>query len=517
MIEARTCRNLIYMEFDNSARENWFDLRAKKFLHNIDTFYYTVKLSNDFTKNTEDKAALNVRKYFDNIIDRTSFDACIPLNIPGADMQLNIRPFHYAGFYNINIQCPELFDIFIADTVPPGENGESVTSEIIVQLRSYFLWQYGATKAFEYSYEAVKLICSYFSLNITEVKENRIDYCWHSNYIQNPEKYFRIDNFAKMQVSRYKRIHYEYAFKPDDEYENDYISLGKRSDKCFVRIYLKSKEVIEKGYKPWFFKEWLFNGLINRYDYYVYEEAFKKQSWKYVDVARLKFYLEYGTDDIQRQLCSAIVSGEVKKSDEYILKLADRLTPRVTLITNIEYQTTRRMTKSYNLKLTKDNEDKEECRRIYDYLDNRYLITEYLTHSTLRLVKASGDGNKSRADYTDFWKALRSCRMVDVKKSPKDLKLTRDYTRNMNKGVVKKRLMNATITYTLYEKGINRDSVLDDCIHVLTRLNDNDIYDMQRIKDKRIMLLNNMLLKEQLDNIPQKRFSILNNETGEIT
>lgn len=107
--------------------------------------------------------------------------------------------------------------------------------------------------------------------------------------------------------------------------------------------------------------------------------------------------------------------------------------------------------------------------------------------------------------------------MVDVKKSPKDLKLTRDYTRNMNKEVVKKRLMNATITYTLYEKGINRDSVLDDCIHVLTRLNDNDIYDMQRIKDKRIMLLNNMLLKEQLDNIPQKRFSILNNETGEIT
>lgn len=517
MIELRNQNNLIYSEFDESNRENWFDLRSKKFLHNIDTFYYSVKLANDFTRTTYDTAVLNVRKFFNGAIDRTQFDACVPLQLPNIDIQLNIRPFHFAGFYNINIQCPELFDIFIADTVPPGENGESVTSEIIVQLRSYLLWQYGATKAFEYSYGAVKAICDFFNLTIVEVKENRVDYCWHSNYIQNPEKYFRIDNFAKMQVSRYKRIHYEYAFKPNDEYENDYIALGKRSDKCFVRIYLKSKEVVEKGYKPWFFKEWLLNGLINRYDYYVYELAYKKHSWKYVDVARLQFYQEYGMDHTQRNLCAAIISGELKKSDEYIMELADKLTPRVTLITNVEYQTTRRMTKSYELRLTKDNEDKAECRRIYDYLDNRYLITEYLTHCTLRLVKPDGDTNKSRADYTDFWKSLRSCRMVDVKKSPKDLKLTRDYTRKMNKDIVKKRLINATVTYSLYEKGINNDTVLQDCIHVLTRMNDNDIHELRRIKDKRIKTLNQMLYIGQLDNIPEQRYTIIDNDTGEIT
>lgn len=73
-----------------------------------------------------------------------------------------------------------------------------------------------------------------------------------------------------MQVSRYKRINYQYQFKPNNEYENDYISLGKRNDKCFVRMYLKTKEVIEQGYKPWFINEWYYNQLISRYDYYVY-------------------------------------------------------------------------------------------------------------------------------------------------------------------------------------------------------------------------------------------------------
>ena len=177
MIDSRVKNNLIFNELSADEQLNWFDMKEKKFLHNIDTFYYSVKLVNDFTRDSVDKSCLALRDYFNQAIDRTSFDTVVPFNIPGLDMQLNIRPFHFAGFYNINIECPELFDIFIADTVPPGkDNSESVTSEIIVQLRSYLLWQYGATKALEYSYEAVRAICEYFNLWISEVKENRIDW-----------------------------------------------------------------------------------------------------------------------------------------------------------------------------------------------------------------------------------------------------------------------------------------------------------------------------------------------------
>ena len=518
MLDVRVKNNLIYQELSEDDRLNFFDLKEKKFLHNIDTFYYSVKLVNDFTADSQDKYCLELRKFFDQRIDRTAYNAVVPLSLPGVNAQLNLRTSHYAGFYNINIECPELFDIFIADTVPPGkEDTESVTSEIIVQLRSCLLWQYGATKAYEFSYSVVKQLCNYFHLWIKEVKENRVDYCWHSNYLQNPEKFFRIDNFAKMQVSRYKRIRYEYAFRPNDEYENDYISLGKRSDKCFVRIYLKSKEVVEQGYKSWFLKEWLFNGLINRFDFYVYEKAYLKQSWKYVDMARLAFYAEYGSDKDLKTQCAAIVAGTETHGDDYIARLADELTPRVTLITNVEFQTMRKMSKSFELKLTRDNEDKGVERRIYDYLDNRAMITEYLTRSTLRLVESSGDINKSRRDYCAFWQALRSCKMVDVKKTPKELKLTRDYSRQMNKDIVKKRMINSAITYGIYDKGINNDDVLQDAADILLMLNDNDIYELKRQKEKKIKQFNNDIYKLPLPGKQRNRnISIIDNDTGEI-
>lgn len=511
--------SLIYSELNKEELNNWFEMKHKKFLHNIDTFYYSVKLDNDFTRLSSDVGCLQLRTFFNNIINPEDFGSIVPLSIfPDLDMQLNVRPFSFAGFYNICVECPELFDIFIAPIVPPGKEGqESVTSEIIVQIRSYLLWTYGATKAFEYSFQAVEAICNYFNLTIREVKENRADYCWHTNYIQNPESYFRIDKFAKMQVSRYKRIHYEYAFKSGDEYENDYISLGKRSDKCFVRIYLKSKEVVEKGYKPWFLREWLFNGLINRYDFFVYEETYKKQNWKYLDIARLDFYSQYGSNEEMVSLCKKIVLEEESHSDEYIHKLADELTPRVTLIVNIEYQTTRRMSKSFELKPLRDNASKGPAARIYDYIDNHALITEYLTHCTLRLVKPGADTNNSRAEYTDFWKSLRAVRMIDVKKAPKELKLTRDYTRNINKEIVKKRALSSTITYSLYLNGINDNSVIEDFSQILTMLNDNDIHTMKHIKSKRIKQLNQILISDSLANSPPERqYLLVNKSTGEI-
>lgn len=517
MILERQKNNLIYNELSADERVNWFDLKDKKFLHNIDTFYYSIKLVNDFTVDSTDINCLKLRKFFSENIDRKAYNSSVPLYLPGVDAQLNLRTSHYAFFYNINIECPELFDIFIADTVPSGkDDSESVTSEIIVQLRSTLLWEYGCTKAYEYSYEVVKQICDYFNLEIAEVKENRVDYCWHSNYLQNPEKFFRVDNMVKMRVSTYKRIRYEYAFRPNDEYENDYISMGKRGDKCFLRIYLKSKEVVEKGYKGWFLKEWLLNGLISRYDFYVYEAAYLKRSWKYIDMARLDFYAQYGSDQEMREKCAAIVNGSETHGDDYIAKLADELTPRVTLITNVEFQTMRKMSKSFELKFLKDNEDKGVERRIYDYLDNRHMITEYLTHSTFRLVEPEGDINKSRRDYCAFWKALRSCRMVDVKKSPKNLKLTRDYTRNLNKEIVKKRMVNAAITYSIYDKGINQDDVLQDAADILLMLNDNDVYELKKHKEKKLQQFSNMIYQLPLDVDRNRRITLIDNDTGEV-
>ena len=519
MIEKRYQNNLLYEELDDGKCSELFELKQKKFLHNIDTFYYSVKLANDFTKDSKDAACLAVREYFsDSANIRNNYEYCVPFTIPNNEIPLNLRPFRFAGYYDIDLECPEFFDIFIARTVPPGgSDGEkSVTPEIIVQLRSYLLWQYGVTKSFEYSYSVVEAFCSYFNLTIEEVKENRVDYCWHSNYLQNPEKFFRIDNFVKMQVSHYRRVRYDYQFKPNDEYEGDYVALGKRSDKCFVRIYLKSKEVVEQGYKPWFFKEWVLNGLICRYDYAIYEACFKKQDWNYVNMARLEYYLENGKNEEHKKKIRQIKDGILTMSDDALQKFADGLTPRVTLVMNVEFQTTRRVTKTYELLPRKDRSDKGVVRRIYDYIDNRPLITEYLTKSTLRLVERGTDSNKSRCEDCAFWKALRSCRFVDVKKAPKDLKLIRNYTRNMNKQLVKKRMLNAAVTYSLYENGINENSILDDAAQVLLSLNDNDILRMKFVKQERIKQLNKVLYEQPTDDRSIRNYEIIRTDTGEL-
>lgn len=499
----------IFNEFSNENRVYWLDMKDKKFLHNIDTFYYSIKLENDFTADSKDFGYRKVNKYFSKAMeDIFEFNGCKPFDII-QDTQLNLRPFSFSRFYNICIECPELYDIFIASKVPEGADGESVTSEIVVQIRSYMLWIYGIHESFERSFHVVQKICQYFGLTISEVKENRADFCWHSNYLQNPEDFFRIDRFTKMQVSRFRRVHMEYAFKPNEEYECDYISLGKRSDKCFVRIYLKSKEVVEQGYKPWFFKFWLFNGMINRYDNYIYEECFRLQSWKYVDMARIKFYSEYGSCKEDIDWCKKILSGEQEVSPDVLNRQANILTPKLTLITNVEFQTMRKMSKSFPLLPLRDNTKYDVARRVYDYIDNRVLIANYLTHSTLRLVQPDEQINKSRREYVAFWEALRRTKMIDCKLPNKDLKLIRKYNRNLCKDIVKRKMLNSAITYGFYTRGLNNDDVLLDCTEALLRLNDNDIQKMKAAKIKKFGQFNADELSGMIETGSLKSYKIV--------
>ena len=506
----------IFREMSKEDKINWFDLKEKKFLHQIDTFYYTVKLKNDFTADSEDAACHEFRKYLQMQHNKCSFGDYINIFIPDYDGTLNYRPFSYGLFYDHDFECPDMFDIMVAETVPVGEDGcTSVTPEFIVQIRSEYLWQMGYTKAFEGSYEAVKVICKHFNLEIAQVMENRVDYCWHTNYLQNPEKFFSIDRFAKMQVSHFKGVSYHYTFTQDDAYENDYVALGKRNDKCFVRIYLKSKEVVEKGYKGWFFKEWLFNGLINRYDYYVYEKCYLQHNWKYIDTARLEWYLEYGKKEYYKKDIRAILDGVVTAAPETIAKLADRLTPKVTIIMNVEFQTMRKQSKSYCLFELKEASDKS-AKRIYELIHNRPLITEYLTNSVLRLVDRKTDTNKSRCEMCAFWKALRSTKFVDAKKLPDELKLVRDYSRNLNSQAVKRRIMSSSVTLSLYLNGINDYGCFDDVVDALCTLNDNDIDYMKKMKEKRKGKLNKLLYETALEDKPERKYCVLDKSTGEF-
>ena len=509
----------IFQEMDEENQKYWFDFKQKKFLHNIDTFYYGVKLMEDFTDGSEDVNVLRLRNFFESkkSLLINDFGKRISLFFPGSDGSVNLLYGSYAGFFTIRLEVPEWFDIFIAPVVPRGsDGGPSVTCEFVVQIRSYMLWMYGVHGAFERSYGYVKAICSHFGLHIAFAQENRIDYCWHSNYLSNPEKFFALDNFYKMRVDRFNDALTHTAKVGSQDYEIDYVSLGKRSDKVFIRIYLKSKEVIEKGYKPWFFKVWFFNGLINRYDLYVYEECYKKHSWQYMDMARLAFYAEHGSDPAYVARCNDLVKGDASISPDGLHKLASLLTPKVNLVMNVEYQTMRRHSKTYQLIPFRDNSSRNEAKRVYDYLDNRRLISDYLTHYVFRLVEPEGDLNKSRRGYCGFWKALRSCRMVDVAVTPRQVRLIRNYCRQLNSEVMKKRVISAAVTYGIYTRGINDDGIMQDCVEALCRLNDNDIHDAERYKQKKARQFNASELADTFVSNVTHDYEILNVNTGEV-
>ena len=145
----------------------------------------------------------------------------------------------------------------------------------------------------------------------------------------------------------------------------------------------------------------------------------------------------------------------------------------------------RKMSKSFPLIPLKDNSIYGVARRVYDYIDNRVLIADYLTHSTLRLVQPEGDINKARRDYVGFWFFLRKTRMIDCKLPNKRLKLIREYHRNLCKDIVKRKMLNSAITLGFYTRGMNEDDVLLDCTEALLRLNDNDIHNMKVSKIKK--------------------------------
>lgn len=185
---------------------DWFGYSQKKFLHNIDTFYYSVKFRNDFRLKTSDAHVLKMRRFFKLQYDYLNNNEDQPeLYLPDLGKNLYLKPVTFSRFYTTCLTYPEYFDIFFAPVVPKAaDGGVSVTCECVVQIRSYMLWIMGVRDAFENSYEYVKNIAKYFGLQIDFVQENRIDYCWHSNYLKDPETFFSPENFYKMRVDRFK-------------------------------------------------------------------------------------------------------------------------------------------------------------------------------------------------------------------------------------------------------------------------------------------------------------------------
>lgn len=505
---------LIMKEFSDEQKLTYFSYKQKSFLHNIDTFYYSVKFENDFRRETKDSAVLELRDYFEDAYKNIKdFDSDY-IKLGSCD-KLVLLPITFSRFYSVCLSDPEYFHIFLAPIVPSSGGDDSVTSEVIVQIRSYFLWQFGVRHCIDHTMEIVEALARKFNLTIKEVKENRCDYCWHTNYFDDPESFFTPENFYKMRVDRFKGAQYVTNKVGSENYEIDYVALGKRSGTCFLRIYQKSREVIEQAYKPWFLKIWQMYGLISNYDFYCYEKAYKKNSWQYRFFARLEFYLEYGKDPEMIQKCKDILSGDFLVVTDDLIKFCDKLTPKLHYIINVEYQVMRKHSKSYALIPFKDHSADGYMQRVYTYLDNRKIITDYLTNQQFRLTVYDPDVEKPRREMCPFWLLLRRAKSFDTRMTSKHAKLVRKYNSQLSKDALKKRFINSAVTLGLYNSGDNDNNPLEDAMAAIVQLNDNDVHNAMQYRKKRLRQLNKDDLAEVYSPIELPDMVFVDNESGE--
>ncbi|MDO5852397.1 MAG: hypothetical protein Q4Q23_07915 [Methanobacteriaceae archaeon] len=462
-------RSKLFKEFDLELQKKYFSLKREKFLPHIDTLYYSIFIKNDRVKSNEENVLpdgiMKLVEYFEtckNLFDVSNNNE-FWFNYDD-NLLLCKRRF---SIYDYCIRKEGFYDIFFTKSIP-NEN----TPRIVVQLRSVGLWTLGEYDLTLESYKVVENILKDYNLEIEKTQENRIDFCYHTNSIQNPEKFYNDDclrNNLKTTFSIYQKVGRKHGKKLTVEY----LSLGQRSsNNIFFRSYNKTREVIEQNYKDFFIPLWFKNGLINYYDYYVYTFAFKRKSYNQIYLGMLEFYLNFGNDPKIKNDFSFIKEHIKDYSNEEIKKIVCAVCPPVTLILNIEFQTMRKFYYSFDraIEIYKPAIEHEcyyyQLFRIFQILDNRKLFLDYLTEHVVCFVK---DIDSKNLEYLSFWSRLRKLKLDFTC----DVELYRDYSRNINKDMIIKRIKGSLATLSLYNNDFDTD-LQEDFSNLLCVLNDND-------------------------------------------
>jgi|GEM_PF-2540022 len=373
----------------------------------------------------------------------------------------------------------ELFDILISRSLR-----NSSTPRVQVQLRSKGLWLMGVKEMIESSYGKLVRLLNVFGLDELDIKrvmENRVDYCYHTNIFENPDKF--LDDAYLCKYSRTVLTPVEkrgrrgrYDKKTDTQpFYWDYFACGSRkSDNVFVRVYNKTREVINMGYKIMFFDIWHKNGLINFYDKWCYEYVFNMgvKNFDYIHMAKLYFYMEYGSNaDIKQKIGAALIGSDSTNAD--FKALCDVYMPELTTVVNIEYETKRKFYSYSDEQIdcvleTKDKNAGGPLKRLFKITDNRQIFLDYLTSETFSFKQNNGQ------DYVWWWERLRNVKTEGLKT---DRKLIRNYDKNINKNIVFRRIISGLSTLAAID---------DDCLTTgfeydftkacgdFSNLNDND-------------------------------------------
>lgn len=534
MVPYSAKKSIIYSELDDEKRKEFFDYKTKKFLHNIDSFYYVIKVKNDWNYDENCKLFLGFlegykqqsKKTYEPLVIFQNDDKFSSLSTKFVMNGISFQKYEY------DFGIPDKFTCFVL-----GHQINEDTPQFWVQIRSQYLWLDGEYKAIEESMREIKSILDIFGIEIDKITENRIDYAYHTNIIQDPTNFFQPKYFNRMQKSRFGRWSLEGNFRNQFDTDVDYFTLGrKKSNNLFFRVYDKTKEVIEQQYKQFFIKLWYLEKMISYFDYYCIEKAFlhvSNDNYKYLDIARLEFYLEFGGDQSYKdQIKNLIYKGS--KDYEAIESLANKLVPRVTKILNVELETKRKFYKSMDssvdnlLKVHSENVP-DYAKQIYLKLDNKQIFHNHLVcnndkkEGVIRFLdyKAKNKFGKPWTDKAKFptaewWTRLQKV-VVNRKFRVEDVKLMREYQQTLSAEILKKKINNSIATYNLYLHGDDvRQDAYGDTLDFMATLNETDIEKQIEYKRKKVTLIQNRLGNVQGVSKIDKHFKLYDSETGQL-
>ena len=467
-------RSAIFNEFTPEEQKHFFSIKNKAVSHHIDTLYYSVFIEDDdvLIRN------MNLVNLLDDIHQLKSIKLA-NLEEDVLFFGLSVGSFGAAvsgGMYMNRLSYEENFDIFISDYIPNKE-----TPRIQVQLRTRSLVLDGLYGAIESSFDFIKQIFSHYRLKIGDVCENRIDYAFHTNMIQNPMEMFSDESLEKHLVTSFREVwkHIWITNRDQEFFDLDYTALGSRkSNNVFFRAYAKAKEVVQMNYKSFFFEVWRERGIISRYDQFVYEKAYELKSFKTgCLVGRIEWYLKYGKDDeLKYQLRKLLESCNVKSDNNpRIEKAIKGILPPPTVVLNLEFETKRK----FYLKLGNFissyefvNKGSKELRRLYKVLDLRREIIDKLFTD---VVSFTVDRTYVDSPEMDWWHRIRRVRIEDQPDKPM-LDAWYAYSRNVDLRRHKRAFSgNLASLAMLQRNNVSESSFSEDIWEALSLINDNHI------------------------------------------
>lgn len=466
----------IFSEFTREEQECYFSLSDRKVTNHVDIMYYSCTILGDSNQNE------NVAALLTDLCDlKKRKSECYSSDVDFFGLSVESTKFvHYEYCLRLN----EMFDIFVSSTLPNVH-----TPRIVVQLRTRILVLDGVCQAICKSFRYVETILGVYGLEVDMVNENRIDYAYHINLIQNPAKYFRDEVLLRKLKTKLRK--YQKVGEIGNTVDIDYLSLGMRnSNNIFVRMYNKSREVIEKNYKFFFVEKWLSDRMISEYDYYVYQKAYTYGSYiTGVLLGRIEWYLEFGHNETIREELENVKRSCYRDSDNVVRmrEVVDRYLPPVTLVLNVEFQTKRRFYTSMDgwlrqfgtalpneLGVTEIFDSKKFLLgRLHMIYALRAEICDYLTDECLCFVDNKGTKKET---FAAWWQRIRECQIEAY--SCDFLKLWRSHERYTDIEKSKRRFCGAVAQLSILKNNTldTKADFVEDISDALCCLNDNDFY-----------------------------------------